>query len=107
MHCRKLVGKEDLFQIAAACDMLPDRRERMTERYGCEGYARIEDMIADGTPEELPWIEETTPVQAGSNAVIWDHLYRAIREDATFPIDLDEEIGVMKVISAAKKETAY
>jgi predicted dehydrogenase len=60
-----------------------------------------------GTPEALPWIEETMSVQAGSNAVIWDHLYRAIREGSTFPIDLDEAIGVMKVISAAKEGTAF
>jgi scyllo-inositol 2-dehydrogenase (NADP+) len=60
-----------------------------------------------GTPEELPWIERTMPVQAGSNAVIWDHLYRAIREGLTFPIDLDEAIEVMKVISAAKERTAF
>ncbi|MFO7697178.1 MAG: Gfo/Idh/MocA family oxidoreductase [Anaerolineae bacterium] len=60
-----------------------------------------------GTPEQLPWIEETLPVQAGSNAVIWDELYRAIRESTTFPIDLDEAIEVMKVISAAKKGTAF
>jgi scyllo-inositol 2-dehydrogenase (NADP+) len=60
-----------------------------------------------GTPEELPWIEETLPVKAGSHAVIWDELYRAIREGATFPIDLDEAIGVMQVISAAKEGTAF
>ena len=58
-----------------------------------------------GTPEQLPWIEETLPVQAGSNDVIWDHLYRAIREGATFPIDLDEAIAVMQVISAAREGT--
>jgi predicted dehydrogenase len=60
-----------------------------------------------GTPEDLPWIEETMPVQAGSNDVIWDHLYRAIREGATFPIDLNEAIDVMKVISTAKQGTQF
>jgi predicted dehydrogenase len=60
-----------------------------------------------GTREDLPWIEETMPVQEGSNTVIWDELYRAIREGATFPIDLDEAIGVMKVISAAKEGTKF
>ena len=60
-----------------------------------------------GTPESLPWIEETLPVRAGSNHVIWDHLYRAIRESATFPIDLDEAIEVMKVIGAAKEGTPF
>jgi predicted dehydrogenase len=60
-----------------------------------------------GTPEALPWIEETLPVRPGSNAVIWDHLYRAIREGEAFPIDLDEAIEVMKVISAAKEGTKF
>jgi predicted dehydrogenase len=60
-----------------------------------------------GTREELPWIEETLPVQAGSNHVIWDHLYRAIREGVTFPVKLDEAVEVMRVISAAKKGTAF
>jgi predicted dehydrogenase len=60
-----------------------------------------------GTREDLPWIEETIPVQGGSNTVIWDELYHAIREGATFPIDLDEAIEVMKVISAAKEGTEF
>ena len=60
-----------------------------------------------GTREDLPWIEETMPVHEGSNAVIWDELYRAIREGANFPIDLDEAIEVMKVISAAKEGTQF
>ena len=47
MHCREISGKEELFQIVAACDILPDRRARMAERYGCECYERIGDMIAD------------------------------------------------------------
>jgi predicted dehydrogenase len=56
-----------------------------------------------GTREDLPWLDKTMPVQEGSNAVIWDELYLAIRGGATFPIDLDEAIEVMKVISAAKE----
>jgi hypothetical protein len=60
-----------------------------------------------GQKEVLPWIEETIPVQAGSNAVIWDHLYRAIREGTTFPISLDEAVQVMWVISATKEGTDF
>lgn len=60
-----------------------------------------------GTREELPWIDETLPVQAGSNHVIWDHLFNAIREDVPFPIKLDEAVEVMRVISAAKEGTAF
>jgi len=60
-----------------------------------------------GQREVLPWIEETIPVQAGSNAVIWDHLYQAIREGETFPVSLDEAAQVMWVISAAKEGTEF
>lgn len=60
-----------------------------------------------GQKEVLPWIEETVPVQAGSNAVIWDHLYRAFRDGATFPVSLDEAVQVMWVISAAKEGTDF
>ena len=47
MHCEELKGKEELFRIQAACDILEDRREKMRERYGCKAYARIEDLIRD------------------------------------------------------------
>ena len=51
MHCEELKGKEDLFRIAAACDILKKRRGMMAERYGCRTYARIEHLIADGEVE--------------------------------------------------------
>jgi scyllo-inositol 2-dehydrogenase (NADP+) len=47
MHCPELAGREDEFQIVAACDLIPARRERMAERYRCQTYERIEDLIAD------------------------------------------------------------
>jgi scyllo-inositol 2-dehydrogenase (NADP+) len=47
MHCEELQGREDKFQIVAACDILPGRCEKMAERYGCKTYARIEDLLAD------------------------------------------------------------
>ena len=60
-----------------------------------------------GTREELPWVEETLPVRSGSNAVIWDELYKAIRQGSDFPVRLEEAIQVMRVISAAKEGTAF
>ena len=47
MHCGELNGKEDMFRIVAACDVLEERRNKMKEMYGCKAYERIEDMIAD------------------------------------------------------------
>jgi scyllo-inositol 2-dehydrogenase (NADP+) len=60
-----------------------------------------------GNREALPWIEETVPVRAGDNDIIWDHLYAAIREGAPFPITLDESIEVMRVLSAAREGTEF
>jgi len=47
MHCPELKGKEAMFTIVAACDVIPERRKRMVQQYGCRVYARIEDLIAD------------------------------------------------------------
>lgn len=47
MHCAELEGKEDLFTIAAACDVIGTRTARMEERYGCRTYEAAADLIAD------------------------------------------------------------
>lgn len=63
-----------------------------------------------GSPDNLKWIEETIPVAPKSGATmnsIWDHLYESIRNGKPFPITLDEALGIMKVVSAAKKGTPY
>jgi scyllo-inositol 2-dehydrogenase (NADP+) len=51
MHCPELQGKEDKFQIVAACDLIQQRRDKMAERYGCKTYERVEDLIADPNVE--------------------------------------------------------
>lgn len=47
MHCPELAGKESMFRITAACDLIPERRAQMKEKYGCRTYTRIADLIAD------------------------------------------------------------
>lgn len=51
MHCAELDGHEDKFRFVAACDLLPERRAMMAERYGCAVYERIEDLLADPNVE--------------------------------------------------------
>lgn len=51
MHCRELEGKERRFTIVAACDLIPERCERMAERYGCATYGRVEHLVADPNVE--------------------------------------------------------
>jgi predicted dehydrogenase len=63
-----------------------------------------------GGAEELPWVEETRPVQSPTGEEmpsIWDHLYAAIREGADFPITLEEALEVMETISRAKAGTPF
>jgi len=63
-----------------------------------------------GTPEELPWIEETfavNPQLPVSLDGIWDHLYAAVREGVPFPIDLGEAVQVMLVLTAARENTPF
>ena len=51
MHCEELKGKEHLFRIVAACDLLPKRLSAAKERYGCKTYRRIEDLVSDPSIE--------------------------------------------------------
>ncbi len=48
MHLEELKGKEDKCVIVAACDIIPERLERMKERFPeVHTYDRIEDLIRD------------------------------------------------------------
>lgn len=48
MHIEELKGKEDQCVIVAACDILPERRKAMQERFpSCHVYEKIEDLIND------------------------------------------------------------
>ncbi|OGV64243.1 MAG: hypothetical protein A2498_05255 [Lentisphaerae bacterium RIFOXYC12_FULL_60_16] len=63
-----------------------------------------------GSPDNLRWIEKTIPVEPKSGATmtsIWNHLYDSIRKGKPFPITLDEALGVMQVVTAAKKGTPF
>ncbi len=51
MHTNELAGKEDKFKYVAACDLLPERVEKMVEKYGCKGYNNIDDLLADSDAE--------------------------------------------------------
>jgi scyllo-inositol 2-dehydrogenase (NADP+) len=47
-HIYETKDKQDLFKVVAACDVIPERAERVKELYpDCKTYIRIEDLIAD------------------------------------------------------------
>jgi len=47
MQTHELDARKNMFKIVAACDIEPDRCGKMAERYGCNTYLRIEDLVAD------------------------------------------------------------
>lgn len=47
MHCEEIENKKEMFEIAAACDILPERCEKMKERYGCRVYSDIAELVKD------------------------------------------------------------
>ena len=51
MHFEELKAYPDLFEIAAVCDLLPDRTKKAEDRCGCKTYDKIEDLIADENVE--------------------------------------------------------
>ncbi len=63
-----------------------------------------------GTPETLPWVEETIKVEPSDNYSMhsfWYHLHAAIRRNQPFPVTLDQAVEVMRVIEAARKENPF
>lgn len=63
-----------------------------------------------GSPDSLTWLEETidvSPAKKVSMSMIWDELYKAIREGVEFPVSLDQAVEVMRVVSAAKEGTVF
>ena len=57
--------------------------------------------------ENLQWVEKAERVAPDDLAVIWDHLYEAIRNGKRFPITLEESVEVMRVISEVRKGTPF
>ena len=51
MHKTELQSHGRKFQVVAACDPDPKRRELMAGEYGCPTYSKIEDLIADPSVE--------------------------------------------------------
>jgi predicted dehydrogenase len=63
-----------------------------------------------GSSEELPWIEETIPVDPELDVHmedIWDYLYGALREGKEFPIGTEEALEVVRVTTEVKKGTEF
>jgi len=60
-----------------------------------------------GAPENLPWLEETRAVSPGNAAILWEYIYRAIRQNEPYPIQIDEALEVMRVAEAARAGSSF
>ena len=47
MHVRDIETQLDKYQYVAACDLLPERVEKMVEKFGCKGYNNIDDLLTN------------------------------------------------------------
>lgn len=47
MHVPAFMARAEKFSVVAACDLIPERRARMADRFGCAVYACIEDLLTD------------------------------------------------------------
>ena len=47
IHAIELDSKTDMFEIVAACDVIPERNQKMAEKYGCRTYDSIEELVKD------------------------------------------------------------
>ena len=84
-----------------------DPKQKLSRR---RSSVRTPPIDALGTPECLKWIEETVPVKPKTPCgmtKIWEHLFGAIRQNRPFPVALDQAIEVMRVITLARKDTAF
>jgi len=60
-----------------------------------------------GSHDKLDWVEKTIPIKPKKSYDMWEELYKAIRKGGKYPITLDEAVGNMKVISAARRGTRF
>ncbi len=51
MHCPEIANKTDMFEVVAACDIIPERCEKMRERYNCRTYTDVRELVKDENVE--------------------------------------------------------
>ena len=84
-----------------------DPKQKLPRR---RSSVRTPPLGSFGTPETLKWIEESRPVNPKALSGLdrtWECLFAAIRQNRPFPVTLDQAIEVIRVITAARKETAF
>lgn len=63
-----------------------------------------------GTPETPVWVERPVPIQPRAESgltLIWEHVFKAIRDNKPYPITLDTAIETLRLLTMVKKESAF
>ena len=61
-----------------------------------------------GRQEELPWVEETLPIEAKINPQdFWHALYRTVREGRPFPVTPEQAREVVRITELIFKQSGF
>lgn len=114
------IGVEPLFVVTGAKGafrLYPDATEGTLIRLDPKqkiarrrSSVRTPPLGSFGTAETLKWVETTVPVKPKADAgmaLIWEHVFAAIRENRPYPISLDTAIETMRILTLVKKESAF
>ena len=84
-----------------------DPKQKLPRR---RSSVRTPPLGSFGTAETINWLDKQIPVapkgRAGM-AVIWEDVYRQIRENIAYPITLDQTIETMRLLTLIKKDSNY
>ena len=84
-----------------------DKKQKLARR---RSSVRTPPLGSFGTPETVRWVETkvtVAPKAESGMALIWEHVFNAIRENKPYPIPLDTAIETMRILSLIKKESAF
>jgi len=84
-----------------------DRKQKLARR---RSSVRTPPLGRDATPETLRWVETQVPVKPKAEAgmaLVWEHVFNAIRENKPYPVSLDTAIETMRILSLVKKESSF
>ena len=84
-----------------------DPKQKLARR---RSSVRTPPLGSFGTPEDYRWIETQVPVNPKAEsglALIWEHVFLAIRENKTYPVSLDTAIETMRILTLVKKDSSF
>ena len=94
MHCPEVANKTDMFKFVAACDIIPERRDKMKERYGCKTYDDIHKLVLDPDVEIVDIATRSCDHYAHARLAL--EAGKDVLLEKPFTVTLDEAVEVMR-----------